>query len=386
MTSIIQGFQSGLLISLLACNAWCEIESTPEVVNKGHKDFEYTTMGKKAFVQHAALSGSYGHLDGPATQGMAQVVWGVDSDRAGNIYFFDPSNCALRAVRKRDGRLFTLSGNRYTCYGRPGAKKIPADRLVLLDQQFIDMPTLAAVGNPLEGEGSLYFTGPSLNVIVRLWREKDVWQAQVVGGLGDKAPASGVPLAESKLYKTGVYATTNGEWGITSGGKTSRHFYWVRKGKLEPAYDQKAVMAQTKSFYCHGMDGAGNFVGLAGAYTGSPWIWVVGSGGKGVTKIPTPYVPRWVVTPDRKLERWFFRGMDDYGIQMVKPDGTPARFGPDGVWRTKDVGHRGVGAGKEGQAPSLNWSRGNAMLDGRYVGWATGSGPIFSATWLEGSK
>jgi len=350
----------------------------------GHKDFEHTTLGGKALIEHAAFSGSFGQLDGPASEGSVGAVAGVDSDTAGNLYIYDMKACAIRAVRRRDGRLFTITGNRDMTFGSPVAKTGPADELRLVQNAFIDMPTLAAVGNPLEGDGSLYFGDNWAGVVVRLWRKDGVWQYEVAGGNGKTKPAAGVRLVDASLTKAGVVATLDGRLGVLAGGKSSRHFYWVEDGVLQPAYDQAAVIAKSKGFYCHGIDGKGNFAGLQSAYTGESHFWVVSADGAKVSKIVTPYVPKWIVMPDRKYERWFFRGMDDYGIQCMYPDGTPARFGPDGVWRFKSVGHRGAGNEGGKAAKSLNWSRGNSLLDGRFAGWANQAGaPVFTATWLD---
>ena len=372
-------------VLLVPCVLLCAGEKTEEP--SGHKDFHYTTLGGNAFISHAAFSGSYGHLDGPAAEGAVQAVTGVDADTDGNLYMYDMKACAIRAVRKRDGRLFTITGNRDLTFGHPIAKSGPADRLRLAQNAFIDMPTIAAVGNPLEKDGSLYFGDNWANIIIRLWRKDGVWQYEVVAGGGKAEPGPGVALSDLRTYHAGVVATRDGRLGVMAGGKSDRHFYWVKDGKLEPAYDRAAVIAKSSGFYCHGIDGKGNFVGLQSAYTGEKHFWVVSADGRDVKKIDTPYVPKWIVTPDRARERWFFRGMDDYGIQCMYPDGTPARFGPDGKWRTKGVGHRKEGWGEGEKATSLNWSRANSLLDGRYAGWANQSGaPVFVLKWIDKNK
>jgi hypothetical protein len=333
------------------------------------------------------FSGAYGSLDGPAREGMNREISFASGDHFGNLYIYDMDGNAIRAVRKRDGRLMTLTGNRYLTFGTPG-KEGPAEQLRLAYDGFIAMPSIAAVGNPLDGEGSLYVSDDS-GTVVRLWRRKDKdgqWWYERVAGLGKGKPANGATATEVGFARSALVGSEKGEIGLILGSNKSAALYWLKDGKLVSAYDHAFVEKELgTTFYCRGIDAKGNFVGAAGGEynLAQPYIAVVSPDGKTVKKVPTPYPPQWTICPDAKFERWFFRACDDYCIQYADATGKVFRYLRDGSWLplTSSKGNRGTDVG-------LNWSRGNTLPDGRYAGWSTGgNAPVFAATWLdEGGK
>lgn len=348
-----------------------------------HKDFEYTTLQNTVRIDHLAFSGASEHLDGPCREAMHRGLWAVTCDTAGNFYFYEiVSNC-IRALRKRDGRMFTITGTRYISSGTPG-RGGPADQLNLYHECFIAMPAMAAAGNPLEGTGSLYATDGSGGV-VRLWKEKGVWQYERVVGIGKDKPAPGASAISVTSARITLVATPNGDIGLILGSPRTSALYWLRDGKLVPAYDHQTVEKKLgTTFYCRGIDGMGNFVGSAGGEynAAESCIVVVSPDGKNVRKVPTPYPPQWTICPDAKRERWFFRATDDYTIQYVDSDGKAFRLLRDGTWKLlPSKCERG------GEKDALNWSRGITLPDGRYAGWnGRGGSPVFVATWLEGKE
>ncbi len=293
----------------------------------------------------------------------------------------------VRAVRARDRRLFTLAGGRYHNMGTPTAKEGPADQLRLFCACFIAMPGLAAVGNPMDGDGSLYVVDDT-NVLVRLWRNKEkggIWWYECIAGLGKTPAANGASAAETRLSSAQVVSTPGGEVGLITGSSRSAALYWLREGKLVAAYDQAFVEKQAgATFYCRGVDVEGNFVGSTGAYTqAKPFLIVVSADGKSVKKLPTPYPPQWTVCADQKKPgRYFFRACDDYTIQYVDMAGRACRLLRNGSWKplNENIGNRGF---REG----LNWSRGNTLPDGRYLGYSTSAAShVFAMAFLDEGK
>ncbi len=354
---------------------------------KGHKDFEYTTVGDIS-IEHVAFSGNYGHLDGPARGGTIRTIWGVDCDAAGNVYVFDPVAAAVRAVRVRDGRIFTLSGNRYTTYGSPQTEG-PAHTLRLggTDQQLgIAMTHFAAAGDPMDGGGSLYVSDHDGGAIVRLYRNKEkgnTWWYELVAGLGKQQPAPGLAGTDVKLLIPRVAISPGGRVGFAAGRKSAQ-FFWLENGKLVPAYDNAYVEGKVgDTFQCHGIDAEGNFVGTTGEYTkAKPFIVVVSKDGKTVRKIVPSYAPQWALRPDHKKPgRWFFRACDDYKIQYVNSESMSFRLMRGGTWApvTDKKGNTGANV-------ALNYAWGNAMADGRYAGCSRGNSPLFAITFLNGGK
>ena len=356
-------------------------------VKRGHKDFEYTTVGG-IFIEHVAFSGNYGHLDGPARGGTIRTIWGLDCDAAGNVYVFDPVAAAVRAVRKRDKRIFTLSGNRYTTYGSP-QKQGPAHTLRLggSDQQLgIAMTHFVAVGDPMDGDGSLYVSDHDGGVVVRLYRNKEkenAWWYELVAGLGKQKPAPGLAGTDVKLLIPRVAISPEGRVGFAAGRKSAQ-FFWLENGKLVPAYDNAYIEGKVgDTFQCHGIDAEGNFVGTTGEYNkAKPFIVVVSKDGKTVRKITPSYPPMWALRPDRKKPgRWFFRSCDDYKIQYVNPESKSFRLMRGGTWAplTDKKGNTGANV-------ALNYAWGNAMADGRYAGCSRGNSPLFAITFLDGGR
>lgn len=344
-----------------------------------HKDFEYTTLGATAYIEHAAFLGAFDGMDGPGREAMHRGIFCVTGDTAGNLYFYETSSNCIRAQRKRDGRVFTLSGTRYICSGLPG-KSGPADTLKLYHECFITMPSLAAVGNPLEADGSLYACDDS-GAVVRLWRESGLWRYERVAGLGKNKPADGAVAMEVGFTRSALLATEKGEIGLIAGTSSSAALYWLRDRKLVAAYDHAFVETELgNTFYCRGIDAKGNFVGAAGGEynKAEACIAVVSPDGKTVKRVPTPYAPQWTLSPDAKQERWFFRACDDYTIQYTSPAGQAFTYNRDGSWQPL-----GARKGNQGKNEGLNWSRGTTLPDGRYAGWsAHNCSPVFTVTWL----
>ena len=354
----------------------------------GHKDFEHTTLGGgKFFIEWAAFSGVIEHLDGPGRGGMAHKLagsstqgcnHGVDSDQVGNLYFSDMLSGALRALRWRDRRLMTLAGNGHIAPGVPGEKG-PA-RTLRLDQDV----RLAAVGDPLEGDGKLYLS--SGERVIRLFRnakEDGAWWYEKVAGGGAKkmmeVGPEGVPAAEATFYDGRVLGTRDGKVGVLSivGPKGQHALFWMRDGKLMPAYDFAALDKKLGGrFSCQGVDGAGSIIGLAKGE-----IVALTPDGKTVKhRVKEPWPLPWGVYPDSKRERWFIKTMDDYVITRVRPDGSVATLSDDGSWR-KPKG--AIKKSKRDQLGgwALNWSFGRPLLDGRYAGWSCiGCPPLFVGT------
>ncbi len=348
----------------------------PPTPKKGHKDWEYTTIGK-VFVEHVAFSGSSGHLDGPAREGMSRTTPVVEADAAGNLYLVDIKAHAIRAVRKRGGRLFTLSGNGHITFGSPLAEG-PAEHLRIGTLAASSRPYLATVGNPLEGEGSLYYAAADGQVVVRLFRNKAKggrWWYERVAGLGSKKVGPGVPAAETKVRKPIVLATPDGKIGLSVvTGKDRRTLYWIRNGKLASAYDEGRV----GEFACYGVDGAGNFVG-----TGGGGLKFVSPDGK-VTKAALPWPVSWGIQPDRGRAGCFIKGMDDYVLTRVLPGGDFGTLSRAGTWRKCSGGSRPYRAAAKEWA--LNWAFGNPMSDGRYAASDGRNGPVFTATFPKGGE
>lgn len=346
-----------------------------------HKDFEYTTLGGTGYIEHVAFLGADEGLDGPGREAMHRGIFSVTGDTAGNMYFYETGSNCIRALRKRDGRLFTLSGTRYIDSGMPGKSGL-ADGLKLYHDCFITMPSLAAVGNPLDGDGSLYVTDDT-GAVLRLWREKGVWRYELVAGTGKNKPADGAVATDVGFSRSALVATEKGEIGLIAGSPKSAALYWLRDGKLAAAYDHAFVEKELgKTFYCRGVDAKGNFVGASGGEynAAEECIAVVSPDGKKVTKVPTPYKPQWTICPDAKQERWFFRACDDYSIQYTSPAGQAYTYARDGTWQPMEKKK-----GNQGRTEALNWSRGITLPDGRYAGWNGHScSPVFAITWLGG--
>ncbi len=348
----------------------------------GHKDFSHTTLGGgKVFIEWAGLSGVVEHLDGPAREAMARGIGGngtqgcnqaVASDLEGNIYFLDFISGSIRALRWRDRRMITLSGNGHITAGMPGMKGLARD-LCLGQWVYV-----AAVGKPLDGDGSVYVS--SHRVVARLFRKDGVWQYERVAGGGktrmERVGDGGVAALEGYL-RPRVIATKAGQVGVLTpiGPKSREGLFWLRGGRLEPACNFKTVDATVGSvFNWYGVDGAGSFVGF-----GKGGIVAVAPDGKAVRhRAKPPWKLPWGVHPDPQRERWFVKGMDDYVITRVLPDGSAGTLSPEGTWRpSSEVQHNTSKGG-------LGWAFGSPLLDGRYAGWNPHGGlPFFVGTFRE---
>lgn len=347
-----------------------------------------TNLNNGITVEHVAFCGSYEHLDGPARSGMVRDVWGASSDTNGNVYVFDfVSNC-IRAIRKSDGRLITITGNGHVTFGNPGVSG-PAYtmRMGSLENGLgVCMNELAVVGDPMSGAGSLYVSDADGGVIVRLYRnasEGDEWWYERIAGLGALSPAPGVAATNTLLVIPRVATTPDGRVGFAS-GRNNAPFHWIESGVLVAAYDNTWVTNQIGfPFQCHGIDSQTNYVGTTGEYNAAEkFAVVVSAEGSRVTKVPMAYEPQWTLRPDRKRTRWFFRRTDDYSIQYVDPNGDCFLLQSAGNWIpfTSDS-EKGLISGH------LAWSRGDTGMDGRYFGWTTAdASPVFAARFPDESQ
>ncbi len=354
----------------------------------GHKDFEYTTLGKTFRIEWACFTGVVEHLDGPGREGMGRQMGGsstqgclrgMQSDAGGNLYMCDMTSGMIRVLRKRDRTLLTISGNGHVTAGRVPEKEGPAYSLNLDQNVYI-----AAQGEPLEGKGSLYLA--TQGRVLRLWRNEKkggLWWYELIAGGGPTAirgpgtyPALGVSLRGAR-----VVVSPDGRVGViraTGGGKESRNLlFWLKDGKLVPAYDEKAIGTK---FSCYGIDGAGNFAGA-----GADGVMTVAPDGSAVKhKIKVPFGLSWGVYPDRRREQWFVKGMDHYTLTRVTPDGKTATLMLDGSWHEHKAGMGGRGYNLRGALP---WMWCLPLQDGRMVGWNShGCQPLFVGTWLEGGE
>ncbi|MBA4388115.1 MAG: hypothetical protein C0404_09050 [Verrucomicrobia bacterium] len=346
-----------------------------------------TNLNNGITVEHVAFSGSYEQLDGPARQGMVRDMWGASTDTNGNAYVFDHVSSCIRAIRKSDGRLMTLTGNGHVTFGNAGASG-PAYTMRMGSEEDgigICMNEIAAVGDPLSGAGSLYVSDADGGVIVRLYRNAaagDEWWYERIAGLGTQSPAPGIAATNTILSIPRVATTPDGRVGFAS-GRNNAPFYWIENGVLVAAYNHTWVTNQIGfPFQCHGIDGQTNFVGTTGEYNAAEkFIIVVSADGTRVARIPIAYEPQWTLRPDRRRTRWFFRRTDDYSIQYVDPNGDCFLLQSNGCWTpfTSDSEKGSIGG-------HLAWSRGNTGMDGRYLGWTTADAtPLFAASFPDES-
>lgn len=354
------------------------------------KAYESTTLANTFNIEWACFTGVIEHLDGPAREAMGRQMGGsstqgclrgMQSDDAGNLYLCDMTGGILRAVRKRDGMMLTISGNGHINAGRLVEKEGPAYRLGL-DQ----MVYIAAVGDPLEGKDSLYLaTG---GYVLRLYRneaqENRWWFEQLAGG-GDK-PITGpdeVGAFDVSLREARLLATPEGKIGVirvVGGGESKRSImFWLQDGKLIPAYDEAAIQKTVgQPFSCYGIDGVGNIVGSCG----NNCVVAVAPDGKTIKhQVKLPFWIGWGVYPDRKREVWFVKGMDHYTITKVTPDGKSETLKMDGTWETHK---EGMGSRGYNIAEGVQWMWCLPLQDGRMIGWNShGCYPLFVGTWLE---
>lgn len=360
-------------------------------VDSGHKDYERTTLNKTFQIEWAAFTGVVEWLDGPAREGMGRQMGGsslqgclrgMQSDKAGNLYMCDMTSGMIRALRKRDGMLLTLSGNGHITAGRPPEKEGPAYRLCL-DQ----LVYIAAVGEPLEGKGSLYLA--TEGQVLRLFRDEARggrwWYERAAGGGKTNITAPGEYAAtDVRLSEPRVLATEDGRIGVMRPHDKGQLLFWLKDGKLIPAYDENLIAASAPGgkFFCYGIDGKGNFVGSNHGWgDGATHVVVVAPDGKTVKAHRMPFPVSWGVYPDCKRENWFVKGGDHYTITRVTPDGTTATLKADGSWHE----HKPGGGGRAYNIrDGVQWMWCQPLQDGRMVGWNShGCLPLFLGAWLE---
>ena len=124
----------------------------------------------------------------------------MQSDADGNLYMADVETGSIRALRKRDNMLLTLSGNGHVSAGRAPLREGPSYELNL-DEGV----SIAATGRPLDGEGSLYLATAG-RIRPDCYRNKErggLWWYRTVAG-GGKAPLGARTNTRRRLYASGI--------------------------------------------------------------------------------------------------------------------------------------------------------------------------------------
>lgn len=363
----------------------------PEQTRAAGDGFSQTTLGDTLAVEWAAFTGVVEWLDGPSREGMGRQMGGssvqgclrgMGSDDAGNIFMCDMTSSMIRALRKRDGRLLTISGNGHMTAGRVPQDSGPTYRLGLDQLVYID-----ATGDALEGDGQLYIA--TQGRVLRLFRNQEkggLWWYQRIAGGGKQTidqPGTYDALSVS-LREPRVIVSAEGKVALMrriGGGVAARTMlFWLADGKLTTAYDEAAIQKQLNGRYfsCYGIDGAGSFAGYAGDS-----VVVVAADGKSVIHdMMVPVRLPWGVYPDRQRSWWFVKGMDHYSITRVNSQGNLATLLRDGSWAPHDAG--GGNRAYNIRSEMLGWMWGLPLRDGRYIGWNShGCLPLFVGTWLE---
>jgi len=354
-----------------------------------YKPFVQTMLGTDMFIEYVALVGVHGMLDGPAKQAIGFNNWSVDADKAGNIYIYDKQLNAVRVIRKRDGRIFTITGNQRSSYGKAIVATGPSSRLRLGTDGSagIEYQRMVALGNnPLEGDGSLYLSDPNSRVIVRIFRnpaEGNRFWYEVVSGLGSATVADGVDIASCKLSSPFVGVTVDGRLWCSPGEflNAPAEIYWMEEGKFRAAYDfslTSGLYTSKKSRVYH-VDPLGRFL-ISGTYGCSEkFVTTVAADGKSFTMDTLPYPTQWTLYSDQKRpDIFFYRCTDDYSVnQYNRSTRTFGTITNSGTFLLKTIPNtHPTGA--------LGWMRGATTIDGRYVGWSN-DGPVFAMSFLDSS-
>lgn len=384
-----------MVVLLLATGTIAQAQST----NSVRQDWKSTSFGETMFVEWACFNGVVEWLDGPGREGMGRQMGGasttgglhgMESDAAGNLFMCDMMTGMLRAWRRSDGRLLTLSGNGHMSAGRPPERQGPAYRLNLGSTV-----NMAVVGTPLDGQGSVYLSNGYDGILLRLFRngqQDGIWWYEQVAGGGLKPHAHGVDALEARLgSNVRPVATPRGEIGFTT---SSGMFYWLKERRLVQGYDKAKVTADLGGldFKILGIDGKNNFVGfcsdpavttLAGEEGGRRPNTVISISPEGniVHKLVTPNTIPWGVYPDRRREQWYIHAMDESGIHRFLPNQRSELLLFDGTWWK----HVPKSWGGNTRHPNeVAWFAALPLQDGRMVGWNThGCRPVYIGTWLN---
>ncbi len=326
------------------------------------------------FIEHAANLFVQEVLDGPANEAMVRNVWSADCDTAGNIYIYDATNCNLRAIRRSDKRMFTISGNGHVSYGGPLSEG-PAHLLYLGSVATIELPRIQAVGNPLTGNGAVYVWDPQGWVFVKLYRKMDqggVWWYKHIGGGGSASIADGATATAVSFYNARGQTLLDGRAIIMKWGQ----YYTIEEdGKLKAMVRQSlldSINPTANDRGCYGINGAGIFCVASSSY-----LWFISPNGDSlVGKLSIPYALNWGAYPDKVRNRWYVRGMDDYSINRVEePDANRFTMMSTGLWQQTNAKNPSGAFGGE---------RGMPMMDGRYATWSGHSGsPVFINYFLD---
>lgn len=331
------------------------------------------------FVEHAADVFVQEMLDGPAREAMVRNVWSVDCDTAGNLYLYDATTCNVRAIRRSDKRMFTLSGNGHVSFGGPLTTG-PAHRLYLGSVAMIALPRLHAIGDPMTGNGSLYVWDSEGEVLVRLYRNPDqggTWWYEHIAGGGSVSPADGVVARSISLYNGGAQAMSDGRVIVMRSGQ----FFLVQSdGTLKSLVRQSlldSINPTANNRRSYGINGAGVFCITSGSGYVSDAMWFISPDGDSLLQgINQVFALEWGVYPDRVRNRWYTRGMDDYSINRYEVPG-PNRYTmmSNGLWEMSNAKNPSTMYGGE---------RGMPMMDGRYATWSGHSGsPVFINHFLD---
>jgi hypothetical protein len=326
------------------------------------------------FIEHAANLFVQEVLDGPANEAMVRNVWSVDCDTAGNIYIYDATNCNIRAIRRSDKRMFTISGNGHVSFGGPLAEG-PAHMLYLGSVATIELPRLTAVGNPLSGNGALYVWDPQGWVFVKLYRkmtEDGIWWYEHIAGGGSASVADGVSAKTVSLYNAKGQALLDGRVVVMKWGQ----FFTVEAdGKLKAMVRQSlldSINSTAGDRTSYGINGAGIFCISASSY-----LWFISPNGDSLlSKMTTSYSLSWGAYPDKVRNRWYVRGMDDYSINRVEqPNANRFTMMTTGLWQQTN---------EKNPSGAFGGERGMPMMDGRYATWSGHSGsPVFINYFLD---
>ncbi len=198
-------------------------------------------------VEHFALAGASGYLDGPRREAMSSIHRQGVCDAQGNLYILDWFGTSLRCARV-DGMMVTIVGD--NLYGGDlDLDEGPASCLPALDspgQSFgSTVRTVEVRGMPWEGgnKGAIYVLGGrrsgNAGKMYKIWRNSDKgnrwWFRRVAGG-GNKKPADqeGFSLAgREAAFSTDLRFTAD------LGGAVPIHLYDRGSGNVF-RYDDRA--------------------------------------------------------------------------------------------------------------------------------------------------
>lgn len=348
------------------------------------QDFSYIPfvqkkVGDSLFTEHAIMSAVHEVLDGPAREAMTNGVSSVDSDTAGNIYFCDHRTCNIRVMRRSDRRVFTITGSSAVTNGVALASG-PAHRLHVGEQAMIDLHRLHAFGDPLSGNGALYFWDPVKKMALKIYKNNSMsgmwWYEKIAGG-GSSAPTDGAVATQCDFNKGMMEVLEDGTVVMMKSGQ----FYKLQQDGTMQALIRQSLLdsinsnaGQRRSW---GINKAGVFCVTTGTGYAGGNMWLISPNGDSLLRyIVPPYDYNWGVYSDIKRDCWYVKGMDDYSInRMNRLDTNVYSMMSTGNWSLTN---------KKNPSGALGGERGMPMRDGRYASWTGhGSSPIFIHYFLD---